>query len=448
MKLLCKSFGHSIALFRKLFAVYAAVLLTAASLASTTTQAAELKFASWNLGWHISNAELSAWTQACGKRYARGSDGIWQLSDQDTAQIGWDISEYRSRIAGLDMTKMPPCSVYRADGMKGNLAVTPASYEKRLAQLAQVLKKEVNADVIAFQEVSGAQAVREALGDAANEYTVCSFDNEFKVQRLAFAWRKSKFQAVGNCVVHREIALTNLPSEQQLRPGLSVTLRAGNTTYRLLNLHLKSGCVSALDGGHLDAEPKVRKSKGVKKDDPCPVLQKQIAPLEAVFETLAQGVDHFMVLGDFNRNLWHEINAPEQAIRANSTEPTTPLVDTTTNNMYRELNDGMPANSKASLVKLNCPVDAETQALCDYSTKAPLKGADKQKLVSSRALGCRNGVGLDHFLISDTLKPKVAGAEKIAIGRFGRSQGPNTARSEPLLGVSDHCPIVLRINNP
>jgi endonuclease/exonuclease/phosphatase family metal-dependent hydrolase len=424
------------------------LLLTLAFLASTSTLAAELKFASWNLGWHISNAELAAWIDACGKRYARGSDGLWQQSEQETAQVGWDISEYRSRIAGLDMTKMPPCSVYRADGMKGNLAVTPTSHEKRLTQLAQVLKKEVNADVIAFQEVSGTQAVREALGDAASEYTICSFDNEFKVQRLAFAWRKSKFQAVGNCVVHREIALTHLPPEQQLRPALSVTLRAGNTTYRLLTLHLKSGCVSALDGGQLDAAPKARSLKGAKKDDPCPMLQQQIAPLETVFETLAQGVDHFMVVGDFNRNLWHEMNAPDQAIRANNTDPTSALTNTTTNNLYRELNDGVPLSSKATLVKLSCPVDAETQALCDYAAKAPLKGADKQRLVSSRALGCRNGVGLDHFLISDTLKAKVAGAEKIAIGRFGRSQGPTSARSEPLLGVSDHCPIVLRINNP
>jgi endonuclease/exonuclease/phosphatase family metal-dependent hydrolase len=448
MNLSIKLLGQPTTLTRKLLNVGAAFLLTAASLAIGTAHAAELKFASWNLGWHISNAELGAWIQACSKRYARSSDGIWQLSEQDNAQVGWDISEYRSRIAGLDMTKMPPCSVYRADGMKGNLAVTPASYQKRLSQLAQVLKNEVNADVIAFQEVSGTQAVREALGDAASDYTICSFDNEFKVQRLAFAWRKSKLQAVVNCVVHREIALANLPAEQQLRPGLSVTLRAGNTTYRLLNLHLKSGCVSALDGGHLDAAPKVRRSKGAIKDDPCPVLQKQIAPLETVFESLAQGVDHFIVLGDFNRNLWHEVNAPEQAIRANNSEPSSALVDTTTNNLYRELNDGIPASSKATLVKFNCPIDADSQALCDFSTKAPLKGADKQKLVSSRALGCRNGVGLDHFLISEPLKTKVIGAEKIAIGRFGRSQGPNTVRNDPLLGISDHCPIVLSVNNP
>jgi endonuclease/exonuclease/phosphatase family metal-dependent hydrolase len=448
MKLTCHQFTLLSVLRSKLVILSTTLVVMMTFFTSTSVQAAELKFASWNLGWHISNEELPAWIQACSKRYARGGEGIWQLSDQDTAQIGWQVSEYRARIAGLDMTKMPPCSVYSANGMKGSLAVTPNAHEKRLTQLAQVLSKEVNADVIAFQEVSGAQSVREALGDSANDYTVCSFDNEFKVQRLAFAWRKNKFQQVGNCVVHREIALSHLPPDQQLRPGFSVTLKAGNTTYRLLNLHLKSGCVSALDGGHLDAAPKVRKSKGIKKDDPCPVLQQQIAPLETVFETLAQGVDHFIVLGDFNRNLWHEINAPDQAIRANNTEPTSPLTDTTTNNLYRELNDGMPASSKAFLVKLNCSVDSESQALCDYATKAPLKGADKQKLVNSRALGCRNGVGLDHFLISETLKPKVVGAEKIAIGRFGSSQGPNAVRSEPLLSVSDHCPIVLRVNNP
>lgn len=49
-------------------------------------------------------------------------------------------------------------------------------------------------------------------------------------------------------------------------------------------MHLKSSCVSPLDRGKLDGN--------VRPDDPCPILQQQVGPLETVLEDLPVGVDH------------------------------------------------------------------------------------------------------------------------------------------------------------
>jgi hypothetical protein len=53
------------------------------------------------------------------------------------------------------------------------------------------------------------------------------------------------------------------------------------------------GCASPLDG-----------NSG--KDDPCPVLQQQVQPLEDALEKLGAGNTSFVFIGDFNRNMWHE----------------------------------------------------------------------------------------------------------------------------------------------
>jgi hypothetical protein len=404
-----------------------------------------IKVASWNLGWHVSSAELPSWIATCNKLYSRQSNGQWvEASSQDSnAVTGWEITESRAKIESLDMKKMPPCGVYRANGLKGNLPVSAKAYAKRNQQLAELLRDHVSADLIAFQEVSGAQAVREALGEQSSEYEICSFDEPYKIQRLAFAWRKAKLRQTQPCKVHAEIALGNAAGEQPLRPGLSMVIQAGSKTIRVLTLHLKSGCVSPLEKGKLDGAPQNKMRKGVKLDDPCPTLQQQIEPLEKVIETLGQGVDHFIVIGDINRNLWHELNAPDEPIRSNNSDPTSALGSATTNNLYREINDGQPTSSRMTLVKLSC--STELNALCDFSTKGILKGPQRQELTNARGLGCRNGIGLDHALVSESLTQWVKSAKKISIGRYGNSRAPNSASDVPLLSVSDHCPIVLTL---
>lgn len=416
----------------------AAVVTMLAGHASATT----LRVATWNLGWHVSQAELAPWMAQCGKSFARNAQsGVWEVVPAQTpgALVGWAIDDSRPTLDGVDLAVMPPCGVYRSPG-RGGIAVTPAAWAKRNEQIAKLLRDEVRADVIAFQEVSGVAAVREALGPAAADYEVCSFSG-YKVQRLAFAWRKALGALVGPCQDIRELSLPHLPPKDQVRPGLVLTLQLAGRKIRFLTVHLKSGCVSPLNRGRLDG------STG--PEDPCPVLQQQVGPLEAAVEELSKGVDHLVVLGDFNRNLGHE------AARVKGAEPVrsdggTDLAKARpagvlTRNLLLELNDGRPASSRLALVPPTCSGSPEVSAACD-AAKLRLLNQDERRTLTDRAgLGCRNPIGLDHILVSEGLA-KSATAAKLPLGNLGRALPPKPPQNpEPLLAVSDHCPLVAEI---
>jgi exonuclease III len=94
---------------------------------------------------------------------------------------------------------------------------------------------------------------------------------------------------------------------------------------------------------------------------------------------------------------------------------------------------------------MTCPGNEETQKLCERSKTEALKRADLAPLTNKDSLGCRNPIGLDHFVVSETLKGSVKDAKKVAIGVFGRSMAASDKFPEPLLAVSDHCPIVMAV---
>ena len=402
-----------------------------------------LRIATWNLGWHISQQELSPWITQCSKTYAKDTQGVWRLAPAGTpgAKQGWDISEPRVTLEGVDLSVMPPCAVYTTVARKG-IEVTKASYSKRLTQIGRVLSSDVRPDVIAFQEVSGAQAVREALGPASVDYNVCSFDSAYKVQRLAFAWKKAPGNAVEACTDVKAMSLPQLAPEQRVRPGYVVTLNLRGKKVRLFTVHLKSGCVSSLEGDRLDGN--------VGANDPCPILQQQVQPLEEVWEQLPIGVDYFIVLGDFNRNLWHEANkvAGSEPVRSDSgTDLTTPRVSSvSTRNLVLEVNDGVPASSKAILLSATCAGSADVVLACEASKTAKLITVQRQVLTASTGLGCRNPVGLDHVLVSQSLVASVKSTSKVSIGSLGISLAARPPQFvDPQLAISDHCPVVTEI---
>lgn len=417
--------------------------LLAAAVATPALAATTLRIATWNLGWHVAEAETQPWIGQCGKTYLKNAQtGVWDLVPPQTpgARLGWDVDENRATLEGVDLAVMPPCGVYRSPS-RGGIAVTPASWAKRNEQIAKLLHDEVRADVIAFQEVSGVAAVREALGKAASEYEVCSFSG-YKVQRLAFAWRKSVGSLVGSCQAFRELSLPQLPLKDQVRPGFAMTLNVAGKKVRFLTLHLKSSCVTPLDRGQLDG------NQG--PNDPCPVLQQQVAPLEAIVEGLPQGVDHVVVLGDFNRNLGHEAARVKGAEPTRSdgstdlTQPRSPGVST--RNLLLEVNDAQPPASSLVLTPAACSGSAELASACEASKTRLLSGDERRRLSDASGLGCRNAVGLDHVLVSAELAESVASVLKVPLGLFGRAlpaQPPQ--RPEPLLAVSDHCPLVAEV---
>jgi len=418
-------------------------LAATAAASAAHGQTEPLRIATWNLGWHVSQQELSPWIAQCSRTYARDAQGVWRLVAAGTPQArrGWDIEESRATLEGVDLSVMPPCGVYLTPAFQG-IEVTANAYARRVAQVARVLAADVRPDVIAFQEVSGSQAVREALGPASADYHVCSFDGAYKVQRLAFAWKKTLGAAAQACTDLPALSLPALPPERRVRPGYAVTLELGGRRVRFLTLHLKSGCVTPLEKDRLDG------NQG--RDDPCPVLQKQVAPLEQAWEQLADGVDGFVVLGDFNRNLWHEAGrvAGAEAVRSDGqTDLALPRpAGVATRNLLAEVNDGSPAASRAVLLEATCPGTREVAAACAAARTVRLDNAQRALLASPAGLGCRNAVGLDHVLVSQSLAASVVGAAKVPLGTGGRSLGPRPPQfPEPLLAVSDHCPLVFEI---
>lgn len=406
-----------------------------------------LRIATWNLGWHVASAELAPWISACAKTYVRdAASGTWLLTSPGApgGSQGWDITEYRARIVGVDLSVMPPCGVYQTADHR-NIPVSPEAYEKRDAQRARVLESSVNADVIAFQEVSGTAAVREALGARSNDYNVCSFDGKYKVQRLAFAWRKKLGDAIEPCSVVHDVSLPSLPPENQVRPALTVALKLNGRRVRFMTVHLKSGCVSPLDS-------KKRLLDGnTGDDDPCPTLQQQVAPLESAYETLGVGVDAFIMLGDFNRNLAHE-NARVEGAEPVRSDGVTDLATARpggvrTRNLWLEINDGAPASSRGALLAATCPVSMAAAAACDAAKHRALSSDEQRALTARTALGCRNAIGLDHVVVSQNLVVSVKQVVKVPIGAFGSSLPASPPKyPNPLLAVSDHCPVVLDVD--
>ncbi len=162
---------------------------------------------------------------------------------------------------------------------------TLADY-KLLAKYA----KQLDADVIALQEVESGEYARKVFGDEYNYY----FSTKNWVQRVGVAVRKS----TGYHVKATEYKALDVG---RVRYGMDVTLTKGNEKLRLLAVHLKSGCFEkSLDKEIVNTMPNESKS-AKKKKRACEKLSKQIQPLESWIDQRAiEGVP-FVVIGDFNR---------------------------------------------------------------------------------------------------------------------------------------------------
>lgn len=214
--------NYSCTAARRLLLLAGLVIFTTSSIG-----AEPIRVASWNLGWHVARAEIPNWINQCGKSYVKDpTDQIWKATSASTpgAIQGWMIKESRAKLEGVDLSAMPPCGVYESPS-RAKISVTENSYAQRVRQISNFVGTSVKPDVIAFQEVSGSAAVREALGKLAAEYNVCSFDGQYKVQRLAFAWKKEFGGTVEACQVVHQLSLPALDPVDQVRPGLTVALK-------------------------------------------------------------------------------------------------------------------------------------------------------------------------------------------------------------------------------
>lgn len=405
-------------------------LMISALLLAGAAHAAPLKVATWNLGWHLDRELAAQWRAACSAPFKQ-VDGRWKPAAEAGAdtQLGWKLPWGRNAPIDWDIGALPPCDIYQHN--RQPVAVSAEQDEQRRARLRAVLAEQLDADVIAFQEVSGAAAVRELL---SADYEVCGYEGH-KVQRLAFAWKRKL--GAGRCEVDWALALPQRAMAEQVRPGLSLSLQTGGKTLRFLTVHLKSSCVSALDASNPLFPAAASEARG-QLDGPnphCQSLQEQVAPLEAWLERQSQGAHGLVLLGDFNRNLGHEASeAADQPARSAGGAAKAPHgAGVKVRNLWRELDDGQP------LALRLLPAECTGLSACGLAKTRLL---DRQEYGQLRAaLGCRNPVGLDHIVVAGGLKGE--SALKLALGPQGETRA--NAQGQVELGLSDHCPLAAQL---
>jgi endonuclease/exonuclease/phosphatase family metal-dependent hydrolase len=142
----------------------------------------------------------------------------------------------------------------------------------RLAQYAQ----ELNADVIAIQEVDGFSAASKVF--PRDRYSI-HMTRDHVVQRVGIVVRRGlKYDMNPD--------LTGL-GEHHLRSGADITLHLGTSDLRLLAVHLKTGCRN-------QRLPRTHDRACLELRDQVPIVAAWIA------ERRTEGIP-FIVLGDFNR---------------------------------------------------------------------------------------------------------------------------------------------------
>ena len=217
-----------------------AALLTASH---ALAQTSSLRLATWNLEWLIAPEEFDRLAANC--------------DDQPTP------GEVRSI----------PCDI---------VPPNRRSMRRSAADLGKLrdYARKLDADVIALQEVDGAEAARLVFPG----YAFC-FTRRVHVQNVGFAVRAG---LPFRCGDYPELGL----ADSRVRWGADLTLFPGSEAQmRLLSVHLKSGC-------HRDP---------LSNDWPaCATLAEQVPVLEAWIDARARERVPFAVLGDFNRRFADE----------------------------------------------------------------------------------------------------------------------------------------------
>lgn len=218
-----------------------AALLACASPNGLAGPRAEIKIATWNLEWFMKPETLRALEPAC-QRPDSPRDGARR-------SVPCDVAHELTR-SGEDIKAM-----------------------RKYAQ-------ELDADVVALQEVDGADAARLLFAD----HDFC-FSRRAAVQNNGFAIRRGLPFACGP-------DFEPLSLNDDVRRGVELRLFPGSANeLRLLSVHLKSGCA--------------RDSLTAAKPS-CTQLARQAPILERWIDDQAREHRPFAVLGDFNRDLRRE----------------------------------------------------------------------------------------------------------------------------------------------
>ena len=146
--------------------------------------------------------------------------------------------------------------------------------------------RNLDADVVAFQEVNGPHAAARIFPDRDYELQFSGrYDSRYDGIYTGFAVRRGRFDRV----VKRDLPELGLNpgSRYELRWGVDLAVSWNGRGLRLLNVHLKSGCFA--------------KSLEAPRSRHCRKLARQATPLEDWIDTRWREGTPFVVLGDFNR---------------------------------------------------------------------------------------------------------------------------------------------------
>ena len=245
---------------------------TSRACAATASSATELKLATWNLEWLIAPATFKSLKGTC---VPKGAPVF-----ASERRLPCDVAQHLERSS------------------------------RDFAALARYAR-QLDADVIALQEVDGVDAARLVFPG----YEFC-FSGSHHVQNTGFAVRAGLPKRCGP-------DFTALSLDDTIRRGAELVLFPGEPReLHLLSVHLKSGCSDQ----PLDSGAKA-----------CSTLARQIPILRSWVDSQARADHRFAVLGDFNRALlgehdparsasgqplrvWEETGGPPQARLRNVAE--------------------------------------------------------------------------------------------------------------------------------
>ncbi|WEX91773.1 hypothetical protein PZN02_006093 (plasmid) [Sinorhizobium garamanticum] len=148
------------------------------------------------------------------------------------------------------------------------------------------------------------------------------------------------------------------------------------------------------------------------------ILQQQVDPLESWIESASADGAKIVLIGDFNRNFWHELREQRPA-RTDASGTSTPRpAGVLTRSLIEEIAKGQPAAANLKILDEHWQISDVGQARCTQAEIRDLTTPETQLLASDTYLGCRNPAGLDHILVGPGINSN-GPAGHLSIGNLG-----------------------------
>lgn len=149
--------------------------------------------------------------------------------------------------------------------------------------LLHQIADNLQSDIIAFEEVDGEEAAAKVFNPDTYNIVI---NHDPIVQNVGVALKKNISYTLNPEVTDLNIMKPH--SHHALRGGLDITIKNGTHPFRMLVVHLKTGCWAR----PLDEE-----------QHSCPTLYQQFHVIEEWIAAREQEKIPYMILGDFNRRL-------------------------------------------------------------------------------------------------------------------------------------------------